>query len=66
MLNEITRAFLKENGISIRHFSKCTDIEYSTCSRWLSGSRNINEEQENRVCEYLSKYAMISVGNCKE
>lgn len=53
-LNELVKAYLKTNGINIKHFSDRTGIEYSRCAGWLRGKRKLKPRQIKRVHDYLN------------
>lgn len=53
-LNKIAEEYLKQNGISVKHFAECIGAGYTTVVRWLDGTRNLNVGQIKRVHKFLN------------
>lgn len=60
-LNVIVKEFLKENGISVKHFAKCIGADYTVCCKWIDGKRNLNAEKLKKVHKFLQGEYMKSV-----
>lgn len=52
-LNEITLAYINQNGLMINHFADYIGGSYSQASHWLHGDRKLSVEQLKRVHEFL-------------
>lgn len=53
-LNEITRKYLKLNGVSATFFARWIGCDRSKCQKWLTGDRKLSADQETKVLEFLS------------
>lgn len=53
-LNEVTRRYLKANGISNVFFADYIGADQTVCSRWLHGKYNLNASQIQRTHDFLS------------
>jgi len=53
-LNEITRKYLKSNGIKETFFAEWIGCDRTVVSRWLSGQKNIKKEHKKKVIEFIS------------
>jgi len=65
-LNQITDEYLKQNGISIRHFSECIGAGYVMTTKWLEGTRRLNAEQIKKVHKFLNGEYIKSVRKIME
>lgn len=53
-LNQVVNKYLEENGITIRFFSEYINCEYTKCSKWLKGERNLSPKQKMKVHDFLN------------
>ncbi len=53
-LNEVVCKYLKENGVTLKHFSKYINVEYTSCSKWIHGKKELPNEKLKKVHEFLN------------
>lgn len=53
-LCELSKLYLKTNGISYKFFARYLGIEYSYSVRWLNGDIPINEKYIDKIHEFLN------------
>jgi len=53
-LQEVTKKYLKENGLSVRFMAQKTDINRTSLQLWINGSRNLNIQNIVKIKQFLS------------
>ena len=52
-LNKVVGKYLEANGITAKFFAKYIGCEYSLCTRWLNGERELKPGQLRKVHEFI-------------
>lgn len=53
---EKVRTLKEEMGISYKHMAEKAGINYSTFRKYVSGHSNLNQENQEKLKEYLSQF----------
>ena len=51
-----------DNGVPLNQIAKYAEIHYTTLSKWLSGTRNISPDLENKINDALYSFYEVLKG----
>ena len=51
-----------DNGVPLNQIAKYAEIHYTTLSKWLSGTRNISPDLENKINNALYSFYEVLKG----
>ena len=51
-----------DNGVPLNQIAKYAEIHYTTLSKWLSGTRNISPDLENKINDALYSFYKVLKG----
>lgn len=55
MKNELIKDFLKQNGMSQKHFAKKLGVTNITVNNWVSGRSKPTSNMKVRIIKFISK-----------